>query len=200
MCFEVLIAQTPVLPLYNADIDINRAYYKDLQDEMNRFIGEWKYENRNNSLTIIFKKKEEQFVDYGSVGVYEDFLVGEYQYIENGIELINTLPNILNNLPDPYSYNINANIIKRPVPNNPNACPQCGPNDVILRGSFSDPDIEILGLEPTVYIRHKIENGLEKIIFSLYLGGNIIIDINEGDPPHTTFRLPAGTYELIKQP
>jgi hypothetical protein len=193
-------AQTPILSLYNDSRNIQGAYYKDTQNEFNRFVGEWKYKNGNDTLIVRIIKKEMQFIDYGHISVYEDFLVGEYRFVQNGIEKINTLPSILSNFVDPYEYNINANIIKRPTQNNPDVCPHCGPNDVIIRGSLRDPNIEILGLEPTVFMRSKTENGVEKIFFSLVLFGNVFVNVDEGYPPHTSYRLPSGTYELIKQP
>jgi hypothetical protein len=107
---------------------------------MNRFVGEWKCEQGLDTLIVKIVKKEMQFIDYGYISVYEDFLVAEYRYVENGIEKINTLPNLLINHSTPFKYNIVANIIIKPVPNNPSVCPNCGPNDVMVQGPFRDPE------------------------------------------------------------
>jgi len=154
------IAQSPILPLYDSSKTVAGAYYKDLQNDMNRFVGEWKCEQGLDTLIVKIVKKEMQFIDYGYISVYEDFLVAEYRYVENGIEKINTLPNLLINHPDPYDYNLKANIITRPVPNNPQVCPNCVPNDVMVQGPFRDPERDIFGFEPIVVLRHKIENGV----------------------------------------
>jgi len=194
------VAQPPEFPLYNRSIDVPGAYYKDLQDDFQRFIGEWKYEQGNNLLIVKIQKKEMQFIDYGHISVYADFLVAEYRYVENGVEKINTLPNLLINYPDPYSYNITANIIIKPVANNPNVCPNCGPNDLMVQGSFSDPERDILGQFPICVLRHKIENGVEKVFFTLQIEGSILPDDDGNYGPYSTYNIPQGFYELIKQP
>ncbi|WP_333693168.1 DUF6705 family protein [Flavobacterium sp.] len=195
------VAQTPVLPLYNRNIDVPGAYYKDLQQDLNRFVGEWKYEQGSTELIVRIQIKEEQFVDYGNISVFEDFLVAEYRYVENGVEKINTLPNLLINHPNPYSYNINSNIIIKPVATNPDVCRNCGPNDVMVKGSFEDPDRQIDFLDPMVIFRHKVENGVEKIFFTLYANGNVYVNENEGAAQNQFFSytIPFGRYELIKQ-
>jgi hypothetical protein len=193
------MAQTTELPLYNRSIDVPGAYYRDLQNDFERFVGEWKYEEGSNMLIVKIQKKEMQFIDYGHISVYEDYLVAEYRYVENGVEKINTLPNLLINHPDPYDYSIKCNIIIKPVSTNPDVCPNCGPNDVMVKGPFSDPEIEILGYEPMVVFRHKIENGVEKIFLTFRIFGNLLPDFDGVYGPHTTYNLPEGRYELIKQ-
>ncbi|RAR48099.1 DUF6705 family protein [Flavobacterium lacus] len=196
---KITFAQTPILPLYDSSKTIQGAYYKDLQQDFNRFVGEWKYEQGSTELIVRIQIKEEQFVDYGNISVYEDYLVAEYHYVENGVEKINTLPNLLINHPDPYDYSIKCNIIIKPVSTNPDVCPNCGPNDVMVKGPFSDPEIEILGYEPMVVFRHKIENGVEKIFLTFRIFGNLLPDFDGVYGPHTTYNLPEGRYELIKQ-
>ena len=198
--YVICIAQPPELPLYSASINVQGAYYKDLQDDFQRFIGEWKYEQGNNLLIVKIQKKEMQFIDYGHISVYEDFLVAEYRYIENGIEKINTLPNLLINHSTPFKYNIVANIIIKPVPNNPAVCPNCGPNDVMVKGPFSDPERDIFGYEPEVVFRHKIENGVEKIFLTMSIFGFKLPYPDGTVSPYDTYNLPVGLYELIKQP
>lgn len=82
-------AQSPVL---NMEIDTkydapNNSYYKDVNNVLNDFEGTWLYTNGNTSLKIILAKGTQIF----NGKYYEDLLVGGYQYIENGIEKINTL-------------------------------------------------------------------------------------------------------------
>ncbi|MDA9339446.1 hypothetical protein N9Q68_00585 [Polaribacter sp.] len=82
-------AQSPVL---NMEIDTkydapNNSYYKDINNELNNFVGTWLYTNGNTSLKIILVKSTQYF----NGKFYEDLLIGGYQYIENGVEKINTL-------------------------------------------------------------------------------------------------------------
>jgi hypothetical protein len=82
-------AQSPIL---NMEIDTksnapNNSYYKDVNNVLNNFEGTWLYTNGNTSLNIILVKSTQ----YYNGKYYEDLLVGGYQYIENGVEKINTL-------------------------------------------------------------------------------------------------------------
>jgi hypothetical protein len=194
------VAQTPELPLYDSSKTVPGAYYKDLQNDFQRFMGEWKYEQGLDTLIVKIIKKEMQFINYGNVSFYGDFIVAEYRYVENGIEKINTLPNLLINHSTPFKYNIVANIIIKPVPNNSAVCPNCGPNDVMVEGPFSDPERDIFGFEPIVVLRHKIENGVEKVFFTLQIEGSILPDDDGNYGPYSTYNIPQGFYELIKQP
>lgn len=82
-------AQNPVLPLDQwGEAQLN-AYYKDLNNEMDAFVGTWLYTEGNTSLKIKLKKETMHF----NGKYYVDLMVGEYQYIKNGVELINTLNN-----------------------------------------------------------------------------------------------------------
>ncbi|RAR48097.1 DUF6705 family protein [Flavobacterium lacus] len=195
------VAQTPVLPLYNSTKDVQGAYYKDLQQDFQRFVGEWKYQQGSTELIVRIQIKEEQFIDYGDITFYRDFLVAEYRYDENGIEKINTFSNLLTNHTNPYKYNMVGSIIIKPISTNPDVCSNCGPNDVIVDGTFNEPNRQIDFLDPRIIFRHKVENGVEKIFFTLYANGNVYVNENEGAAQNQFFSytIPFGRYELIKQ-
>src|SRR5690606_10043709 len=97
-------SQTPILFLENRNpYDTQEgAYYKDLNNVLNDFEGTWLYTNGGTSLRIVLVKKEAQYRT--DRGYYEDLMVVEYQYIENGVETINTFSNLNQNLGD--SHNI----------------------------------------------------------------------------------------------
>lgn len=82
-------AQSPILPLNDWGEKQNGAYYKDLNNEMDDFVGTWIYTEGNTTLKIKLKK---ELMHYNG-RFYVDMIVGEYQYIKNGVELINTLDN-----------------------------------------------------------------------------------------------------------
>tara|TARA_R110002111_G_scaffold126258_1_gene190814 strand:- start:160 stop:699 length:540 start_codon:yes stop_codon:yes gene_type:complete len=63
------------------------GYYKDVNNVLNDFEGTWLYTNGNTSLKITLTKN----IQYFNGKFYEDIIVGGYQYIENGVEKINTL-------------------------------------------------------------------------------------------------------------
>ena len=88
-------AQSPVLNMEDANVTKSKApnnsYYKDVNNTLNTFEGTWLYTNGNTSLKIILVKKEMYHYQAGTRDYYEDLLVGGYQYIEDGVEKINTL-------------------------------------------------------------------------------------------------------------
>ena len=87
-------AQSLVLSLFNdTRSTVPGAYYKDNYDEFNKFIGIWKYQVGNISLTITIQKKTLYYNENDDT--YIDMLIGEYKYIdENGVIVVNTLPNL----------------------------------------------------------------------------------------------------------
>lgn len=86
-------AQSPVFGYRTFKTNIpDNAYLKDLGNDLEKFTGTWKYTNGTTELTVIIIKEEQVFNgDY-----YIDMLVGKYKYIEDGVEIINTLSNNLN--------------------------------------------------------------------------------------------------------
>ena len=83
-------------PIVNIDASrsstIDRAYFKDLNNEFNKFVGTWIFTDGTKTLTIELKKVEMIFNGKD----YEDKLVGEYKYESNGFVIVNTLDNINN--------------------------------------------------------------------------------------------------------
>ena len=63
------------------------GHYKDTNSILNPYEGTWLYTNGTTSITVKLRK----ITNFYNGKCYQDMLVGEYQYIENGIEKINTL-------------------------------------------------------------------------------------------------------------
>ncbi|RWX01055.1 DUF6705 family protein [Flavobacterium cerinum] len=188
-------AQSPVKSLYD-DRDINGAYYKDIYNDFDKFIGTWKYTNGSTSLTITLQKKV-QYHKFFSNGddYYLDVMVGEYKYIENGVEKINTLPFLFQNFDDPYKYNIAGSLIARP---NSIYCLGCGPNDRKLVLQFSDPTREIEGYEPQMMFQRADSGGVQKLKLIFRTISGMIVE--EGvEPPYSEYTVPFGEYLLVKQ-
>lgn len=76
-------------------------YFKDINNDFNSFEGTWEYTSGNTSLTISFRKRINVHQQSEISNYHLDALVGEYKYIENGIEKVNTLSNLINNHSDP---------------------------------------------------------------------------------------------------
>ncbi|MDP5158075.1 MAG: hypothetical protein NWQ07_05805 [Flaviramulus sp.] len=195
-------AQSPILPLYNDNstgYPPNGHYLKDIDNNLDPFVGEWKWVIGSSSLTIQFVKVEMYHREYpnysntGTISRYYDALVGEYQYIENGIEQINLLPIIYNN-EYIYDFSIAGYIItnneKGIIP-----CVECNQDIRVVQLSFKEPqNPQLLG---KIYMTHFIENGIEKIRARIFNIG--IADLTAEYTGPRGLKVPEGIYTFIKQ-
>jgi len=175
-------SQTPILPLGDVR-DINGAYYKDLNNQLDPFVGTWKYTNGNTSLTITLQKKLIQEFQDGGYHFFHDILAGEYKYIENNIEKINTLSEF-SVQKGPFEYSITGNILFG--------------QGKYLRTEFSQYDVNIPGMETAMFFERVDFNGVQKLklIFKMTEGP---IEVEGQSYPNPYFTLPFGEYILIKQ-
>ena len=188
-------AQQPIYDNPNYG-DEDGVYYKDLDNDFNRFEGTWVYTNGTTSLEIQFVKKTNMHIQDLGDNFYTDALVGEYKYIQFGSTVVNTLMNLSANHSNPYEYNIIGDYISKY--GDPLCGDLCNPNDIVITGGWGDPERDIEGSSPEFYMRHYEEDGVEKIYIRFKDVGNITI--NNGEPQeHTTYRLPLGVYTLTKQ-
>ena len=72
-------------------------YLKDINNLYAPFIGTWKWTEGNRELILTLIKQTKYHYNRGILNYYEDRIVGYYVYKENGIELINTSNDNLNN-------------------------------------------------------------------------------------------------------
>ena len=85
-------AQTIIynLETYNPNQIQDGMYLKDVNNNLDRFIGTWEWIEGNTSFVIIFEKKE--MIDCQPYSnFYVDKIVGRYQYIENGVTISDNL-------------------------------------------------------------------------------------------------------------
>jgi len=84
-----IYSQNPVLSIDDMGwkSNINGAYYKDIGNEFDDFLGTWLFTQGSDTLKITLVKNEQYF----NGNYYEDLVVGGYQYVANGVEKINTL-------------------------------------------------------------------------------------------------------------
>lgn len=199
-------AQTPIIDLYGSQDygAINNAYYKDVNGFQDQYVGTWLYTNGNTSLKIIFQKKSQ--IRVGEVGdsFFSDFLVGEYQYIENGIEKVNTLnyinTNYGSNIWDVEKHNLNGDITRRAT--SYPKCTFCNPNELRLALSLSEPQYtNWTGLANSFILKTFSESGVTKL--KVWFVSNIQVAPEDANGTPVTnfagFSLPFGEYTLIKQ-
>lgn len=195
---QIGFSQTVIKSLYDDVYGTEPgAYYKDTYNDYDQFVGTWKHISGNDTLTVVLQKKVMGFVDRATGGIYVDDLIGEYRYVENGVEKINTLSNLLINYENPYSYSISGGSIYKYIEGKPYVCAGCQPGEVRVTLFFSDPDFNVLGVTPRITFLHRIENGVEKLIGFLYYEGNFST-IN-GVSNQQDLSVPFGPYTLIKQ-
>ena len=73
-------AQMKIIGLDDFSEDLSTGtYLKDLDYDLDKFVGTWKYQNGINTLIIKLEKIEKVYnEDY-----YADLLIGSYKYIKN---------------------------------------------------------------------------------------------------------------------
>lgn len=164
-------------------------YYKDVDNDFDKFVGTWKWIDNSNSWTVVLKKILQ--IDDGDGYTY-DALYGEYQYIENGIEKVNTLANINDSNIHPLSHKISNPLIiaNHHLPQ----CLDCEVNERRISITIEHPNFSQITGE--LIMRYRNEGGVEKIYLNI-LDGQGKFTLNEGDP--TNIDIPLGEYVLIKQ-
>jgi hypothetical protein len=185
-------AQTPIVAIDSPISDKSQGtYFKDLNNELNKFEGAWVFTNGNTSLKIVLYKVE---MNYDGSEFYFDDLRGEYQYIENGVEIINTLPNLESNPNDDDNRNILVSSIissdERPV------CNDCTENERRLSLGIIDPERRYLNF--TIALRYlEDEDNPEKITATIFSENSGAIIPYDGAP--MSLRVTTGEYLMQKQ-
>ena len=176
------------------------AYYQDANNVLDNFVGTWVYTNGDTVLKIVLKKITMSEIPSTHIPYFEDVLIGEYQYIENGVQKINTL----NTMYPLETYHgkrtINGNNII--FPNDYPLCNDCSSDEKRLKLSCYDPVKEVYY---KLTLRKKIIGGIQKLFISIYSSGirydfSDPNDIFTANPVAVGTTIPQGNYELIKQP
>jgi hypothetical protein len=195
IALTVCKAQTPVFDILDIEDGPKDSYYKDINGVLNAYEGIYLYTNGNTSLKFILKKKEKSYSGY----YYRDLVVGEFQYIKDGIELINTLENINLNYgkDERVKHRIKGSRI---ITGTELGCPDCSATEKRLRLSFvenkfvEDRSPFTIGID----IRKTTVNGGDAIKVNIFGGQHII---NKSSYPGQTLPpLGVGEYLMIKQP
>jgi hypothetical protein len=170
------------------DYGTHNFYLKDTNNLLNPFVGTWIYTNGNDSITMVLKKKEHFQFTYGNE--YEDLLYGGYRYVQNGVEIINTIPQIDDpNITNFYEYSIEGNRF----PNH-----SLFDNDPNVTGNVIDIYMsEPNGTSSALLMYKTTVNGVDALrIFKGTLPPN---GTKEGDPIPPETVMPKGYLTFIKQ-
>lgn len=175
------------------------SYVKDLNNELNNFVGTQVYTNGNINFTVTIQKLVHSFNgDY-----YEDYLIGEYAYTLNGLTIINTLSNRpdesegnTENGPDNINnVNVTQNIGGRYLVTRQDLdCPNCGVNERRIGLYFVDPERKYLHNRMNFRYMEGQTNP-EKITIIIKARSGAVIPEDGFEIP----RVPYGTYLMEKQ-
>lgn len=182
-------AQSPVYnitDLAHVVQETTGAYHRDIDNLLNPFEGTYIYNCGGKTLKIVLKK---EILSSMNNYFYEDLLIGEYQYIVNGVEKVNTLNALNNNYPNKRKHSISGNHI---ITMGNIGCTECVPNEKALMGGLID---RASNNNAQITIRRISLNGQEAIkIFILW-------HINErsANPVGVHASIPGGEYTLLKQ-
>ncbi len=181
-----------IVPLNSSILDNPEGtYFKDIENDLNKFEGTWKWEDGNDSFEMVLEKKEE--VHDETDNIYEDMVVGEYKYIENGVEIINTLPRLTDPSITDWEYYISGvRIMHKNHP--PLKCNSCTNEERRVQLYFHDPGTPHISMQ--IILRHVIDNGEEKLEAMIMGAGSYIESTTHPNTP----RIPFGEYfTLTKQ-
>ncbi|WP_310557255.1 DUF6705 family protein [Flavobacterium sp.] len=197
LIYASCVAQTPIVNIKDKNgTRVDGAYYKDVDNLLNPFEGEYIYSEGGKYLKIVLQKKI--LTNHGNY--YEDLMIGEYEYKENNITKVNTLNKLTENFLYKRMHSINGNSILKS--SNKPPCPDCGVDEKRLRLGI---------LEGAAYgdivIRKIVHNGQDAIkLFIRQTSNNVMSSRNSGlvlingtvlTPSYLS--IPAGYYILIKQ-
>jgi len=187
-------AQSPVKSLYDDEYgNIKGAYYKDIYNDLDNYVGTWKYSNGSTSLTISLQKKLRQAYVDDAYNFYEDVLVGEYVYIENGIVKANTLSKLNLNL-ETNKYSIFGSNIIGP---HSQYCLNCESNDRKVLLGYVDQNRIIPGYEPEMIFQRADEGAVKKLKLKFRTISGLITEVGV-EPEFTEYTIPFGEYVLTK--
>jgi hypothetical protein len=83
---EDAIIPLPQLGVFDEDVD-KYYYYKDVDGDLNKFLGTWKYQDASKELIVTFYLK----THIESGGTYYDEIYAKFKFTNNGTVIYNTL-------------------------------------------------------------------------------------------------------------
>lgn len=193
-------AQNPIINLHTSGLrDIENAYYKDIENFYGQFVGTWVYSDNTKTIRFKFAKKE-MFYKRSIKNYYIDYLVGEMQYIQNGVQKINSLDRLDMDFSNIYAYSMSS--ITKTGYNWAPVCEDCPSNVMRLVMSYDEPTNEDFGLIADFVMRRVVENGVDKLKVQ-YRWNTGASGVNKFDTEllsgDTDFTIPYGDYTLVRE-
>ncbi|HEX7869017.1 MAG TPA: DUF6705 family protein [Chryseobacterium sp.] len=186
---SALNAQSVIFDIKESGHGKATGYYrKDIFNLLNQFEGTYIYTNGNKFFKIVLEKKLMQ----SNLDYYEDMILGEYQYIENGVEKVNTLTNLNISYNNQFlNHNIAGNSILYKTVGRIWNCPECNPGERRLRSRILDKNT---GRAADFFMRRTVINGQQVLQVKI---DNISPDFESANP--SDFSLPTGEFTMVKQ-
>ena len=188
-------AQLTLVPIQdqNPDDIQSNTYLVDSDNLLNPYIGTWVYTNGTTSLKIVLRKEINNDNGY----YREDLIYGEYQYIKDGIEKINTLPQIDVVFQIQKKHTIGGNYILSK--NETTRCNDCEEDEKRLLVYMNDPLKETAA---NVVLRRIVYDGNPALSASILFDGikETGFIVEETVTEYVTNTIANGNYILIKQP
>ena len=145
-------------------------YYKDLDHRLDPYVGTWLYTEGNTSLRIKLVKKEHYLVETVHKSYYSDFIVGEFQYIENGNLVLDRIPLLDDTSINYFDYSITCFSIYKLNQFAP--FPEANPLIRMLRASYHDPVKTFIDFLCVLAVNDEIENQKLIFFFKRMIGGS----------------------------
>ncbi len=189
-------AQSPVIDIeeYSRKDAIENAYYKDINNFIDPFVGTWVYTETcpiTGNETVYFKiVLEKELMTYNGE-YYLDMVIGEYQYKENEVELRNTLNNTSLYYHGIYRWG-NPLLKSDTYP----LCSDCPANERRLQLIIRDR-VRKLGGSITLKL-FTDHNGQQAIEGFIYGRGVSYYEI-DNPPPYFYMIIPTGTFVFVKE-
>lgn len=183
-------AQNQIIDILEDDGSaITDTYYKDINNLLDPFEGTYIYSNGSTIFKIVLTKKILQY----NGRYYEDLIIGEYQYINNGVEIANTLIEINTTYNNQRKHNIDGNLL---VDKNYRVwqCPECNVTEYRLDTQLKDV---VSSRYADLIMRRTTEGGQE--VMKIKITNISRVFHIEGQPSPVNFALPIGEFTLIKQ-
>lgn len=182
-------AQSNIVPIGSGNyIKNNSNYYlKDINNEFDKFEGTWIYTVGNKEITLRLKKETQYQTSVN--GYYQDLLVGEYKYIINNIEVVNSLTDFNHPNISGYGHNIAGYNFYRRLPEN--CIDYSSTSEIKIGLNIKQPNNQ--NIEGRIILRHLIVNGVEKLQACIY--DETVFSYGDND----RIAIPDGYYEFIKQ-
>lgn len=178
-------------PLFQMDPDLPEGtHFKDLDNDLNKFVGTWKWQSNDSIITIVLQKKEDIYdSDYNH---YEDYIVGEYKFIINEVVIQNYISRLEDDSIIGLDHYLAGNYIisKTDFPK----CDECNSTERRLQIFFTDPEYSYI--PSGMVLRHKLINGIEQLHIKFRTIGSYVQPY-ENAPEQN--RIPFGDYVFIKQ-